>query len=197
LLGIPVIIYSDTRFLASHDDFSAWAKGKTQLRMEFFYRAMRKTYKFLMEPDGQPTGGSWNFDRENRHPSKRGLHSSWRLSHKKSATTRYVLALVRDRFPHHFGRLEPFHYAVTRDEALKVAQMIVVANEVSDLLLEITWQVIVFEQDAVLEGLMPGFEPVTSAFGGRLREVSAQVDHLELDFGCKGSIAVERMSTAR
>jgi deoxyribodipyrimidine photolyase-related protein len=119
VLAIPVVIHSDTRFLAHHDDFAAWAKGKTQLRMEFFYREMRRKYQILMEPDGKPTGGAWNYDRENRQRPNQNLKSPRRLSHKKSATTKAVLSLVRDRFSHHFGRLEPFHYAVTRSQALK------------------------------------------------------------------------------
>jgi deoxyribodipyrimidine photolyase-related protein len=119
VLAIPITILKDTRFLASHDEFAAWAKGKTQLRMEFFYREMRRKYQILMEPDGKPTGGAWNYDRENRQPPNQNLKSRRRLSHKKSATTNEVLSLVRDSFSHHFGRLEPFHYAVTRSQALQ------------------------------------------------------------------------------
>lgn len=118
LLGIPVEILPDTRFLATHAEFSLWAKGKKQLRMEFFYREMRKKYSILMEPDGKPTGGEWNYDKENRKPPKSGLASPPRLSHKKSAVTKEVLALVKDKFSHHFGTLEPFHYAVTSEQAL-------------------------------------------------------------------------------
>ena len=33
-----ITIHQDSRFLASHDEFALWAKGKKQLRMEFFYR---------------------------------------------------------------------------------------------------------------------------------------------------------------
>ena len=116
--GIPVEIRPDTRFLANHAEFAAWAKGKKQLRMEFFYREMRKKYSILMEPDGKPTGGEWNYDKENRKPPKAGLKSPKRLSHQKSPVTQEVLALVKDRFSHHFGTLEPFHYAVTRTESL-------------------------------------------------------------------------------
>ncbi len=117
-LGIPVEILPDTRFLASHAEFAAWTKGKKQLRMEFFYRDMRKKHAILMEPDGKPTGGEWNYDKENRKPPKAGMKSPPRISHKKSAITKEVLALVKERFSHHFGMLEPFHYAVTREEAL-------------------------------------------------------------------------------
>ncbi|MFN7754728.1 MAG: cryptochrome/photolyase family protein [Holosporales bacterium] len=117
-LGIPVEIVSDTRFLATHAEFDAWAQGKKQFRMEFFYREMRRKYAVLMEPDGKPSGGVWNYDKQNRKPPKVGMTSPPRLSHKKSAITQDVLALVKDTFSHHFGTLEPFFYAVTRKQAL-------------------------------------------------------------------------------
>lgn len=118
-LGIPVEIRADMRFLATHAEFAQWAGGKKQLRMEFFYREMRKKHAILLEADGSPTGGAWNFDKENRKPPKAGMTSPPRLSHKKTAITREVLSLVSQRFSHHFGTLEPFHYAVTRAEALR------------------------------------------------------------------------------
>ena len=117
-LSIPVEIRTDTRFLATHTEFAVWAKGKKQLRMEFFYREMRKKYAILMESDGKPTGGEWNYDKENRKPPKSGMTSPPRISHKKSAITIEVLRLVKNHFSHHFGTLEPFHYAVTRAQAM-------------------------------------------------------------------------------
>jgi len=117
-LDISVEILPDTRFLSTHAEFALWAKDKKQLRMEFFYREMRKKYSVLMEPDEKPTGGEWNYDKENRKPPKAGMTSPPRLSHKKSAITKEVLVLVKERFSHHFGTLEPFHYAVTRNQAL-------------------------------------------------------------------------------
>lgn len=65
-LSIPVDIREDTRFIASIQDFADWAKGKKQLRMEFFYREMRKKLNSLMTPEGQPEGGKWNYDAQNR-----------------------------------------------------------------------------------------------------------------------------------
>lgn len=118
LLNIPVEIFPDTRFLATHEAFAAWAKDKKQLRMEFFYREMRKKYSILMEADGKPTGGEWNYDKENRKPPKAGMTSPKRISHKKTTITCEVLKLVKEKFSHHFGTLEPFHYAVTREQAL-------------------------------------------------------------------------------
>jgi len=118
---LPVTILEDTRFLCSRAEFSAWVGGKKQLRMEFFYREMRKKYKILLDESGQPVGGAWNYDKENRKPPKGGMKSPQRLSHKKDEITLQVLKVVKEKFGHHFGNLEPFYFAVTREQALKEA----------------------------------------------------------------------------
>ena len=117
-LGLSVEIRTDDRFLCAIDRFARWANGKKQLRMEYFYREMRKAYHILIEADGAPTGGQWNYDKENRKPPAKGMVSPPRISHKKSAILTEVLALVGNRFSGHFGTLEPFHFAVTRAQAL-------------------------------------------------------------------------------
>ena len=70
--GLPVTICPDNRFLATHHEFEEWAEGKKQLRMEFFYREMRRKTGILMDEDGEPAGGQWNYDQENRKPAPGG-----------------------------------------------------------------------------------------------------------------------------
>jgi deoxyribodipyrimidine photolyase-related protein len=118
-LPVPLEILPDTRFLCSHQDFDAWAEGRRELRMKYFYREMRRRHHLLMEPDRKPSGGRWNFDAENRKPPKAGLDGPPRLSFRKDPITLAVLDLVRRRFPDGYGRLEPFHFAVTRQQALR------------------------------------------------------------------------------
>jgi deoxyribodipyrimidine photolyase-related protein len=65
-----------------------------------------------------PTGGQWNYDKDNRKPPIKGLASLKRICHPKSTILKEVLALVAEKFSDHFGQLQPFHYAVTREEAL-------------------------------------------------------------------------------
>ena len=67
LFGIPVDIREDARFLCNQVEFKNWSKDRKNLRMEYFYREMRKKYSILMDGD-QPIGGKWNFDLENRKP---------------------------------------------------------------------------------------------------------------------------------
>ncbi len=116
-LPAPLEILPDTRFLCTHAEFDAWAETRRELRLELFYRQMRRRHGLLMEADGQPTGGRWNLDAENRRPPDRTLSSPPRISFRKDAATQAVLDLVRRRFPEGYGRLEPFHFAVTRRQA--------------------------------------------------------------------------------
>ncbi len=116
-LGIPVEIRPDDRFLCSHSEFSDWASDRKQLRMEYFYREMRKKYSVLMNDD-TPEGGEWNYDSENRKPPKAGLNIPPTYVSVPDEITREVITLVNEHFNDHFGDTEPFHFAVTRDQAL-------------------------------------------------------------------------------
>ena len=64
-LGVDLELRPDRHFLSSREEFAAHAKGRKQLRMEFFYREMRRKHDVLMEGE-QPVGGTWNFDADNR-----------------------------------------------------------------------------------------------------------------------------------
>ncbi|MDO1582204.1 cryptochrome/photolyase family protein [Rhizobium oryzicola] len=116
LTGIPVEMRPDHRFLCAHADFRAWAEGRRELTMEFFYREMRRRTGLLMEGDA-PVGGRWNFDAENRKPAKPDLLRPRRLSFSPDETTKTVLALVEERFGGHIGSLKGFDFAVTRADA--------------------------------------------------------------------------------
>lgn len=115
--GIPVDIMADHRFIASHDEFRHWADGRKQLRMEYFYRLMRRKTGLLMNNEGEPEGGKWNFDSENRKPPKGEMSFPAPLKVEPDAITRDVISLVGERFSDHFGDLEPFWFGVTEADA--------------------------------------------------------------------------------
>ncbi len=120
-LALPLDVRPDTHFLSTVDEFRAHAEGRKQLRMEFFYREMRKKYGVLLEPDGSPIGDAWNFDAENRGAfGKQGpglLPAPIRF--KPDAITREVIALVSSRFAEHPGTLDHFDWPVTPADATK------------------------------------------------------------------------------
>lgn len=120
-LAVPLHILPDTRFICSRTEFAAWAHGRKSYRMEFFYREMRRKTGLLMV-DGEPQGGQWNFDPENRKALPKGVSPPARKTFEVDATTREVLEMVAARFPENFGDLEPFCWGVTRADALTALQ---------------------------------------------------------------------------
>ncbi len=119
-LNCPVEIREDDRFLCSVDDFEAWAEGRKTLRMEFFYRDMRKRTGILIGDDGEPEGGKWNYDVENRERLDPDVVLPDRLGVAPDEITKEVLEQTGAWFPDHFGDLEPFDYAVTAKDAEKL-----------------------------------------------------------------------------
>ena len=118
-LGIPLIMLEDNRFISTHQEFRNWAHGRKQLRMEYFYRDMRRKTGLLMDGD-KPVGGKWNYDQENRKPASGDLFMPSVKRFKPDAITLNVLQLVETRFGDHFGDLKPFWFAVTREQAEEV-----------------------------------------------------------------------------
>ncbi|MEP1551531.1 MAG: cryptochrome/photolyase family protein [Paraglaciecola sp.] len=123
-LGINVVIRQDDRFLASLEEFANWAEGRKQLRMEFFYREMRKAWYCLMDGD-KPVGNKWNYDSANRKALPKGMSPPPPTTFEPDDITQEVITLVKDNFSDHFGKLEPFHFAVTRAQALQVLSVFV------------------------------------------------------------------------
>ena len=114
--ALPVDVLPDDRFLCTPATFKTWASSRKQLRMEYFYRDMRRQTGLLMDGD-QPAGGQWNFDSDNRRPAKPDLFMPQPPAFRPDAITQDVLALIGRRFPDHFGDLTPFWFAVTRTDA--------------------------------------------------------------------------------
>ncbi|MEM9634671.1 MAG: cryptochrome/photolyase family protein [Pseudomonadota bacterium] len=122
--GANLQILNDDRFIVSHREFRDWATNRKQLRMEYFYREVRRKTGLLMNgPD--PEGGRWNFDADNRKPAKANLFMPRPPEYKPDKITTEVLRLVEERFSGNFGNLYPFRFAVTRTQALEALDIFV------------------------------------------------------------------------
>ncbi|MEL7429394.1 MAG: cryptochrome/photolyase family protein, partial [Pseudomonadota bacterium] len=141
-LDVTVEILDDDRFIATHGEFEAWAEGRKQLRMEYFYRDMRKKTGLLVDDDDKPEGGEWNYDSENRKAADPDMDFPEIKRFEPDEITKDVIKLVGERFDDHFGELEPFWFAVTADQA----------NEVLDHFLEHALERFGDYQDAMLTG---------------------------------------------
>ena len=112
-MPVPVTLLPDDRFLCSEADFATWAEGRKSLRMEYFYREMRRKTCLLMEGDA-PAGGQWNFDHDNRKPATADIFREKPPQFAPDTITEEVLTLVEARFPTHFGKARPFLWATDR-----------------------------------------------------------------------------------
>ncbi|MEX0372229.1 cryptochrome/photolyase family protein [Spiribacter roseus] len=117
-LDVALEWHRDRHFMASREAFQEWASNRKSLTMEYFYRSMRKRHDVLME-GGQPRGGAWNFDKDNRAafgaggPGDLPGHPVF----EPDATTQAVIALVAERYGHFPGRAADFDQPVTPAQA--------------------------------------------------------------------------------
>lgn len=117
-----VEVFPDPHFMCAREDFEAWANRGAQsaqnLRMEFFYRWMRRRTGILMQGD-QPIGGQWNYDTENRSGFGAKGPVAVPLAERFSPDeiTRAVMGDVERLFPEHPGSLADFAWPVTEQQA--------------------------------------------------------------------------------
>ena len=115
-INVSLVRRPDRGFLASRDEFAEWARGRKELRMEWFYREMRRKHRILLEPDGSPSGGQWNFDHDNRQPwpRQRDVPPVWRV--EPDDITRAQMDRVA-RWNNRWGSVDRFALPVTRADA--------------------------------------------------------------------------------
>jgi deoxyribodipyrimidine photolyase-related protein len=113
----------DRHFFSTVRDFAEHAKGRKQLRLEYWYRELRRKHGILMDGK-EPAGGQWNFDADNRASfGKAGpqqVPPPTRFA--PDAITQTVIDLVNTRFAEHPGSLASFAWPVTRAQALLALQ---------------------------------------------------------------------------
>jgi deoxyribodipyrimidine photolyase-related protein len=117
-LGVEIDIRPDRSFFCPREVFESHAKGRKQLRMEFFYREMRRRTGTLLDA-GKPAGGKWNYDAENRGSFGKAGPGELPLppAFAPDALTRRVIRLVNERFAGHPGATDSFDWPVTPEHA--------------------------------------------------------------------------------
>lgn len=126
-LGVELV--DSTQFLVGPERFAAYARGRRTLTMEHFYREMRREHRVLLDDAGEPLGGRWNFDAENRRPPKEGLSAPAPYRPREGELD----AAVRDDLDRlvaagaitTIGQDGPRHVAVTHDEARRALRSFV------------------------------------------------------------------------
>ena len=118
LSNVPLTVEfkEDNRFISRISEFNNWAEGRKQLRMEYFYRDMRRKTGLLMDGE-KPVGGKWNYDQENRKPAPDSVLHTGPKCFSNTEHTKSVINLVSERFSENFGNIANFNFATTQSQA--------------------------------------------------------------------------------
>ncbi len=104
-------------FCCSRSEFKSYAKRYSRLQMADFYKLQRQRLNILVDDDGQPTGGRWSFDADNRKKLPQKVTPpdvEWSTPTKHAAD---VIALVEKMFSDHPGNAAQFRWPTTRQQA--------------------------------------------------------------------------------
>lgn len=116
LEAVGVSFVDDPYWYVSSSAFANWMSTRKQPRLEQYYRMVRVQTGYLMDGE-HPTGGTWNFDKDNRKPFPKNHQAILQPNFTPDETTRTVIELVQV-IPNLTGDLEGFAEAVTREQAL-------------------------------------------------------------------------------
>lgn len=119
-INLDLEIVPDESFFCSTNNFKSYADKHKHLRMEYFYRELRRENNVLMDGDS-PEGGQWNFDKENRKSfgkARPGKVSDTRIS--PDEITQEVMDVVNCLLPENPGSLENFTWPVDERGAKKL-----------------------------------------------------------------------------
>lgn len=115
--GIATEVTPNNQFLSDREWFTAWAGQRKTLRMESFYREMRRRTGLLLDEGGGPEGDQWNYDELNRERPPADHRFPDAPQFEPDSITQEVMKFVEANFADHFGRLDSFNWPVTRKDA--------------------------------------------------------------------------------
>ena len=111
-----VRIVADPHWWTTPTEFRQWLGDRRSPRLEEYWRHLRKRTGLLM--DGKnPTGGEWNYDKQNRKPFPRGHEPVPFPRFAPDAITREVMETIRARTDV-VGTVDGFCFPTTRAEAI-------------------------------------------------------------------------------
>jgi deoxyribodipyrimidine photolyase-related protein len=104
-------------FTCSREDFADWAAGSARLRMAEFYKRQRQRLGILVDDAGEPRGGQWSFDEDNRKKLPKTVTPPDIDWPEPDAHVADVVDLVADTFRDHPGDARDFRWPTTRVQA--------------------------------------------------------------------------------
>jgi deoxyribodipyrimidine photolyase-related protein len=116
---IELEVLSSPQFLCSTIEFENYLSKSKKPFMKTFYERERKRLKILVDRDGNPDGGKWSFDTENRKKFPKNYREPPCISISPSRHEAPVTKLIEKKFPGFPGELGTLYLPYERKQALQ------------------------------------------------------------------------------
>jgi deoxyribodipyrimidine photolyase-related protein len=115
--GLERIVLESPKFMTSRIEFDRYRSTHKRLFMAEFYKWQRRERRILVDESGQPIGGQWSFDEDNRKKLPKDVTPPPLPKPRWTSHTKAVAKLVDERFADHPGQGEAFWLPTTETQA--------------------------------------------------------------------------------
>ena len=107
-------------FLNSREEFKNYLLKSKKPFMATFYKEVRKKSGILMGSDGNPIGGKWSFDEDNRNKLPKNILIPKFPKIKETNHTKKLKPIIEKEFKNHPGSTGNFWFATEYDDVVKL-----------------------------------------------------------------------------
>ena len=110
--GIKIVKYATPNFLNTLQDVTEYFDKKKIYFQTAFYTAQRKQRNILLDANGQPEGGQWSFDTDNRQKFPKKAQAPTIIFSKENSYVKEAIQYVAKNYGTNYGEGETFIYPV-------------------------------------------------------------------------------------
>ncbi len=112
-------IYDSPNFINSKKELDNYFRGKKHFLLHNFYVQQRKKQKILVDAKGNPKGGKWNFDKENRKKLPSTIKIPKIPKVRQDNFVKEAIVYVEKHFSKNYGSSKSLDYPITHKESEK------------------------------------------------------------------------------
>ena len=113
-------------FLNTREEFNDYLSKNKRPFMATFYKGTRQKLNILMKKDGNPEGGKWSFDEDNRKKPPKNLKVPIFPKITETKHTKNLKPIIEKVFKDHPGRTKNFWFATEYNDVVKLDRKSVV-----------------------------------------------------------------------
>ena len=107
-------------FLNSREEFKQYLSKSKKPFMATFYKDVRKKSGILMGLDGNPIGGKWSFDEDNRNKLPKNISIPKFPKINETSHTKKLKPIIEKFFKDHPGKTDNFWFATEYNDVIKL-----------------------------------------------------------------------------